>query len=315
MPIELHNVRMQQPFIAGTGTAEGLAALGVAAMTLLGRARQRHLEGQVRFVPAVGDAVLMEDRIALHLVATGNVRGVTITNDAADRTVDIDIYYRWLKRWGQEPAGVYLDMGDQGVIWVQPRDNGEFVQWLAHLSYDKTWKPPTPLELTAEVPVARWCQQDPRYTFGMPEQWQDPPSPQAFAQFAADYTAPLALRVFVGRVDGAWEAQLLVIEICGVDAREAFTEPQVMATEFVVAHDVHLVGPMYATNLGGQPAALFRGTISTSTGIVDVTYLHVIRNNTPFMIWYRVGGTVGDGSHERWLPHVHTMLSTWHWYI
>src|SRR6185436_9620564 len=82
MPIELHNVRMQQPFIAGTGTAEGLAALGVAAMTLRGRARQRHLEGQVRFVPAVGDAVLMEDRIALHLVATGNVRGVTITNDA-----------------------------------------------------------------------------------------------------------------------------------------------------------------------------------------------------------------------------------------
>ena len=314
MPIELHNVTMQQRsiFMAGNSATVGLAALGVSAMTMYGRARQQRLEGQVHFVEARGEATLMSDRMILHLVATGEVRGVRIKRDPAAQTMDYEIPYRLLQRWGTEPHGVYLDVFGQGVIWVQPQDNGEFAQWLAHLSHDKTWRPPTPLQLSAHVPVVGWCQHDPRFVFGLPAGWYDP-DPELVAPFARQL-APSALRAAVLTQDGDWEAQVFVIEIGGEDASLP-TDPEFMAADMAAGSVITPIGPIQSAELDGEFTVLSRGTSSTPGGTTDRTYVHVTRNGVHFMLWYGiVGGIVGDGSHERWLPDLHTMLSTWHWY-
>jgi hypothetical protein len=309
--VELHNVTMQQRFVAGNPSAVGLSALGVAAMTLYGRARQKSLEGQVRFMEATGDAVLMTDWIVLHLVATGSVRGVTIKHDPAAQSVDYEIPYAMLKRWGTEPYGLYLDVFGLGVIWLRPHDNGEFAQWLAHLSHNKTWRPPTPIDLTPKAPVVNWCQQDPRFTFGIPDGWGTP-NPYTLAQYAPNF-APNILRAAIITEVADWETQVFVIE-GGGEYANAPTDPESLAIDAGFTR-ITRIGPMQSTRLNGEPTILVRGTSSTATGVFDRTYTHTTHNGIHWLVWYGVvGGTLGDGSHERWLPHLYTMLATWHWY-
>jgi hypothetical protein len=315
VPVTLQNVQMRQRsvFVAGSPSTVGWAAAGVAAATLYGRSRQRRLEGQTRLVGASGEAVLMDDRLALRLVATDKLRRVKVTGDAASRTVDYEIPYRIIRQWGTDRRGVWLDVVGQGVMSVQPQDRGEFAQWFAHLSHEKTWRDPTPLEVTPQRPVVGWCQQDRRFVFGMPGGWVHP-TPQAFTEYARNF-APWTQRALIFIEDGDWEAQVLVFDLTGDQARDSPTEPELLAVECAAATSISPMGPIHLTNLDGQPAVLMRGVSSTWGGIVDRTYVHLNRHGVPYGIWYSVlGGAVGDGSHERWLPDFRTMLATWHWY-
>jgi hypothetical protein len=255
----------------------------------------------------------MDDRIALRLVATGGVRGVRLTNAVSDRTMEFEIPYALLTRWGQTRDGVYLDIFGRDVIWIQPSDNGELVQWLAHLSYEKTWKPPTPLDVEARLPIMGWCQQDPRYTFGMPDEWGNP-DPLAFAEYGRNFL-PSFLRSMVGLTVGDIEAQLIVVETGGEEARAMPSDVDGMATALASATNVHPIGAIRSLTIDGQPAVLMRGTSLTRDGVTDRTYVHVNRNGVYFIIWYGlVDDVAGSGNHERWFPAFETMLATWHWY-
>jgi hypothetical protein len=67
--------------------------------------------------------------------------------------------------------------------------------------------------------------------------------------------------------------------------------------------------------LDGDPAVLARAAKPTAEGVFDRTYGVVVHRGVLFALWYgAVGGTLQDGSHERWLPDFHSMLATWHWY-
>lgn len=315
IPVILENVRRQQRsmVIVGPASVVALSALGVAGMTLHARKRQKQLEGQVRYVPASGNVILLEDRIRLHLEGAGKAGRIRFTNDPASRTVDCDIPYGLIKRWGTEPKGVYLDVVGSGVIWLRPQDGGEFSQWLAHLSHGMTWSPPTPLELRQEVAWFDWCRQDSRFTFGIPEGWVNP-YPQALAQ-NAQQLRPHALRAGVVSADGDWEPQVLVIEVAGDDAQRS-TDIESMVIDCVAATNVSPIGPINTVSVGGQEGALLRGVSSTMGGVFDRTYVHTSRHGVHYVLWFGVlGGQVHDGSHERWLPHFHTMLATWQWLI
>ncbi len=315
MPVELHNVTMQQRpvFVAGNASTVGMAAMGVAAATMWGRARQKKLEGQVRWVPATGEVALTDDRVVLRLTATGKVPGVRITGDPAARTIEQEIPYGLLKRFGTERHGVYLDVFGQNAVWIQPQDRGEFTQWLAHLSYGKTWTDPAPVEVRQELAVADWCQ-DSRFVFGLPAGWVRPPAAGLGQQAAA--CAPWILRAAVCTELGDWEAQVLVMEVTGEDARNSPTDPVMMAAEFAAGTKITPLRPTQLYALDTTPGVMMRGMSSVAGASFDRTYVVVNRGGVPIVVWYTVvGGALGDGSHERWLPDFHTMLATWHWYV
>jgi hypothetical protein len=60
---------------------------------------------------------------------------------------------------------------------------------------------------------------------------------------------------------------------------------------------------------------LARAAKPTPEGVFDRTYGAVVHDGVLFALWHgAVGGTLQDGSHERWLPDFRSMLATWHWY-
>jgi hypothetical protein len=313
--IELSNVRMQPRslLVVGAPGEIGAAGIGIAMASLIGRVRRQRLEGQTRFVPASGDVALMNDRIRLRLAMTGGVRGVTLTNDPVDRTIDIQIPYALIKRWGNESAGVYLDVAGEGVIWLRPNDHGEFGQWLAHLSHGQTWIPPLHLAFLPEVETAGWCQQDQRFTFALPAGWTGPSDMRAFAEFSRQ-VHPLAIRAVVGDGNTEIEIQFIVFELVGGEPAPTDFDPEEMAAGFVAALGISPVGPLHIIDLGGTPATFVRSTAWTPEGPQERTWVSVIHNGIAFIMWYQVvGAQFGDGNHDRFMPELRTILATWRW--
>jgi len=317
LPVTLENVTSSargRTFIIGSTSLVAWAALGSAAMTVWGRARAAGLQGQIRMVPTSGEAALMDDRIILRVVVPVEVAGVRLRGDANSRSVNMEIPYRLVKQCGTDKAGVYLDVVGRGVLRLQPRDGGDFAQWLAHLSHNKTWQAPSPLELVAERQVVGWCQQDPRYTFGLPQQWV-----AANSGPLADYGRlfqPSVLRAGVLLDGGAWEAQVFVIENGPIQEFIPQPNPDSLAALLVAAIEIRSAGPVQIAAIGGETLALLRGTSETSDGTFDRCYGAFAHDGVLYALWYGVvGGTIGDGSYERWLPDFHSMLATWHWYV
>jgi hypothetical protein len=316
VPVTLENVTSTRPggmFVIGSSSLAAWATLGAAAMTLFGRARAASLEGQTRIVPATGDAVLMNDRIILRMVVEAEVGGVRLRGDAAARTVNLEIPYRLIRQCGTDQGSVYLDVVGRGVIRLQPRDSGDFAQWLAHLSYNKTWQAPSPLDLSMQRPVVGWCQQDPRFTFGLPQQWV-PVEPGPLADYGRLFY-PSALRSGVLLGVGEWEAQVLVIDNGPVQESLKTIDAESLAALLASATEISPIGSIQAAALGGETVALLRGTSVTSDGVFDRCYGAFAHGGVLYALWYGVvGGTIGDGSYERWLPDFHSMMATWHWY-
>lgn len=311
VPVTLGNVANQQRsiFMFGTPSTAAWAAFAAVAMRLYGDAKARGLEGKTITVAAQGEAILMDDRVEIRAVIDQRSGGLTLRNDAAQRTVDLEIPFRIVRSCGADQRGVWLDVVGRGAVWLQPKDKGEFGQWLAHLSYDRTWRPPQTLT-PAPGPVAGWCQQDPRYTFGMPAGWGAPPA-AALADYARLFQ-PSIIRCAVGLDAGQWEAQVFVIEDGPWDGP---VDGDSLAASILSATNINPAGSAQAINLGGDTAALVRGTSWSSAGQEERCYGAVVHGGTRFMLWYAtVGGAIGDGAYERYLADFHTMLATWHWY-
>jgi hypothetical protein len=316
IPVTLENVtsRSGGMFIIGSPSLAAWAMLGATAMTLWGKVKAAGMEGQTRLVPASGEAVLMNDRIVMRLVVPSEVSGVRLRGDAASRSVRLEIPYRLIRRCGTDQGGVYLEVVGRGIIRLNPGDRGDFAQWLAHLTFNKTWQQPSPLELRVDRPVVSWCQQDSRFTFGLPQRWV-PADPGPLADYGRLFQ-PSALRAGVLLDAGEWEAQVFVIEHGPVRELLPQADTESLAALLVSATDIFAEGPPQIGTLGGETVALLRGTSTTSEGIFDRGYGAFAHSDVLYALWYGVvGGTVGDGSHERWLPDFHSMMATWHWYV
>ncbi len=316
VPVTLGNVTSQRPaglIIAGSPSLAAWSLLGVAAARLYGGVRARQLEGQTISVPATGDAMLTDDCVVLRLVVAPQTGRTTLKGGVSDRSVDLEIPYRLIGRWGSEQRGVWLDVVGRGALWLQPHDRGEFGQWLGHLSHGKTWQPPTRVILRAEAAVVGWCQQDPRFTFGLPDRWVPAP-PEALASYGA-FFHPSVLRAGVLLPADQWEAQVFVIDNGPADAVGGADELS-LAAMLAAATDIVHNGPIEVTTLGGEPVALLRGySWDAEGGSNDRCYGALAHGGTSHALWYGVvGGALGDGGYETWLPHFRTMLATWHWY-
>ena len=301
-------------FFIGSSNAMAWAMLGVAAAAIHGQVRANSLEGKRLTVPATGEATLTDDRIELRLVIPTKVSGVTLRGDAASRAVNLDVPFRAIRSWGEDANNVRLDIIGRGAMQLRPRDRGEFKQWLAHLSYNKTWQPPTPVQIQAQVPIVGWCQQNPVFTFGLPQGWNAAP-PAYLADYARGFL-PSVVRAAVGLNAGRWEVQVFVIDDGSMQARGKDSTTESLAAMLAEATGISPIGPVQLATLGGEPLLLLRGTSWTAEGLVDRGYGSIVHRDTHYMLWYNiVDARVGDGSYEAWLPHFHTMIASWHWYV
>jgi hypothetical protein len=313
LPVTLQNVTSQQRriFVLGSPATVAWAMLGVAAMGMYGRAKASGLEGREVSVPASGEVVLTGDGIGLHVTAGSQAGGVQLRGDSATRSVDLEIPYRLVRRWGREPQGVWVEVVGRAAIWLHTAADQTLADWIAHLSHEKTWQPPLPLELPAPSAIGGWCQQDPRFTFAFPPGWNYFP-PAAFADYAGSF-APDVLRCGVGIDAGQWEVQVLVIDCGPAPANLTHPDPDSLAAALI--EGLNPPGATWSVTLDGEPAVLARVAKPTTEGIFDRTYGAIVHHGVLFALWYgTVGGTIGDGSHERWLPDFHSMLASWHWY-
>jgi hypothetical protein len=166
--------------------------------------------------------------------------------------------------------------------------------------------------MQVEAPVVGWCQQDPRFTFGLPDRWVPAPA-HALADYG-HYFHPSVLRACVILVAGDWEAQVFVIDNGPVDAGR-HTDEESLAAMLAEATNISPHGPIEVTAAAGEPVALLRGYSWPEAEAVDRCYGALAHAGTLYALWYGiVGGTTGDGSYETWAPHFRTMLATWHWY-
>jgi hypothetical protein len=287
--------------------------LAFAGMSLFNQARANNLEGKTITVPASGEATLTDDRIALNVMIPAKVSGISIKGDASSRSMNLEIPYRAIRSWDKDHGGVRLDLIGRGPMWLRPRDGGDFQQWLAHLSYNKTWQPPTPVQIQPQVPVVSWCQQDRQFTFGLPERWGAAP-PHFLADYARGFL-PSICRAAVGLDAGSWEIQVFVIDDGSLQARGRAANTESLAAMLAEVTNVSPIGPVQLTSLDGEPLLLMRGTSWTAEGLVDRCYGSIVHRDTHIMLWFNiVDARVGDGSYEAFLPHFHTMIATWHWY-
>lgn len=314
VPVTLGNVTStQRPmFMFGSGSAMAWSALAVLGMRLYGQAKAKSLEGKTLSVPAQGVATLLDGGIWLNLSVAGRVAGTTIRGGA--QTLELEIPYRLIRTWGADQRGVYLDLLKRGAMWLHPQDRGDFQQWLAHLAYGKTWVRPEPEEAKAEVPIVGWCQQDRRFTFGMPAGWGQPP-PEAWAISARNFL-PSTQVACIGMNAGQWEPQMVVVDIGLAQTDSSQDLVEALAADIAEASSITPKGGRQLLSLNGDPMVLTRGTsLTTTREWVDRGYGSVVHKGSQFLLWYNiVDASVGDGSYERWLPDLHSMIATWHWY-
>jgi len=313
LPFTLENVTSGQRRLVVLGSPSVLAwsMVGIAAMAMHGRAKARSLEGREVSVPASGEVVLTGDGLSLRVMTGSQVGGVQLRAGGSS-WVDLQIPYRLVRRWGREAHGVWLEVVGRGPIWLQTSADQDLAGWIAHLSQGRTWQPPIPMDLPGpSSAIGGWCQQDPRFTFGFPQGWDYFPR-DAFADFARSFTPDL-LRCGVGLDAGRWEVQVLVIDCGPASAHLPHADPESLSA--LLIEGLNPPGVISLVTLDGDPAVLARAAKPTAEGVFDRTYGAVVHDGVLFALWYgAVGGTLGDGSHERWLPHFHSMLATWHWY-
>jgi len=311
VPVTLGNVSSDSPGVIVFGGPWAL--LGVAAGRAYGRARAARLEGETVMAPASGEAVLTDDGVQLRLVVAPKVGRTTIRGGPSDRSAELHIPYRLIWRCGSDHRGVWLEVVGRGTMWLHPQDRGEFPQWLAHLSRGKTWQPPARVAIQASSPIAGWCQQDPRFTFGLPDRWVQAP-PHALADYGGLF-APSVLRCGVVATAGEWEAQVFVIDDGPVAAPGGRADEQYLAATLAEVPNISANGPTEVTTVDGEIAALLRSYSWQGGEAIERCYGALAHAGTMYALWYGVvGGTTGDGSYENWLPGFHTMLATWHWY-
>jgi hypothetical protein len=313
LPVTLENVTSQRPrmFVFGSSSMVAWAAVGIAAASMYGRTRAGAMEGRTVSVPADGEVIVMDDRIVLHLVAGTQAAGVSLRADLAARTFDLEIAFGLIRRFGVESAGVYLDVVGRGAIWLRTHDDLAMAQWLAHLTHGKTWQPPRTVEPTVHAPVVSWCQQDPRFTFGLPQGWAGAP-PQALTDFASLFL-PSVLRCGVLRDAGPVEAQVFVIDTGPASSQLERVDQESLGALLVDGMPTN--DGLQAANLGGEPVLLLRGLAADDAGFADRCLGAVVHNGILFALWYgTVGGRPGDGSYEASLPQFLSMLASWHWY-
>jgi len=300
-------------FFVGSQNTMAWSMLAVAGMALHAQAKAHSLEGKTISVPASGDATLTDDRVVLRLMIPAKVSGVSLRGDSSSRSVNLEIPYRAIQGWGKDGDNVRLDVVGRGPMWLRPRNAGDFQQWLAHLTYAKTWQLPTPVQIQVQTPIVSWCQQDAQFTFGLPERWNAAP-PQFLADYARGFL-PSIVRAAVGLDAGRWEIQVFVIDDGSLQARGRSANIESLDAMLAESTNLSPIGPVQLASLGGEPLLLLRGTSWTPEGLVDRCYGSIAHGDTHYMLWFNiVDAQVGDGSYEAWLPHFHSMIATWHWY-
>jgi hypothetical protein len=225
-----------------------------------------------------------------------------------------DLAYSTVRNWKATQQGLEIERVKFDPVRLRASDHDTLVQWFARLAEGHTWQPPVAEQLTAEREVAQWCQQDPRFTFGVPPGWEWPG--QAWMAMMGQRTPgrPIAA-LTTGYTDVYWNA--LVVELM----RDEYLNPEFVeeaADEVAaqIAGDMRgsVVGPIRILSLGGERTIAMRVS-GPPDDKRDVTYMFLTHNGAFFLVMYAVVGSVAtDGDYYICLPDVNTMLATWHWY-
>lgn len=293
-------IRERGLFVLGPPSVVAGALLGQVLGQGIAHRRARQLAAPQWRVVGQGEVILTDDQLV--------VRGVQGT--------DVHVPFRTITSWHRTAGGVELARVAWAPLRADVHHPKSFQEWFAYLATDKTWRPPvlaTP-ELSREI--VGWCQQDPRFTFGVPAGWSVA-DPAWLAGLTEDY-APGA-RVLAGarRFAPALTFNMFVMEVF---PNEELTPAMIeqtgdeVAAQMAAAVDGSFTDPLELMSLDGERATLFHITYPR-LGPADVAHFFVTHAGRLYKGAFFVGPTpAGDAPYREALVDLHGMLATWHWY-
>jgi hypothetical protein len=248
---------------------------------------------------AQADAVLTDDRVALTL----------------GRGERYELPYSTVKSWRTTRHGLEIERVKFSPVRLRSHDQESLVQQFASLAENHTWRPPVAEELAVEREVVGWCQQDARFTFGVPVGWVPPDAEWMAAMVRAVPGRPVAMVQLLDAGRTIWN--VLVAEL----SRDAYLNPEFVeeaadevAAQLAGSMRGNVIGPIRILSLGGERAIAMRVS-SAPDDPRDVTHIFFTHDGAFFAVLYAVVPSLaGDGGCEAHLPDLHTMLATWKWY-
>jgi hypothetical protein len=284
-------------FVLGPPSVVAAGLLGNAIGNAIGNARARRLAAPQWRIVGQGDVSLAADQLVARW--PGNV--------------DVSVPFRTITSWKATASGVEITRVGWAPLRVDTSDPQGFAGWFGYLANGKTWRPPVLQSLQVECPVVSWCQQDPRFTFGLPEGWLGA-TPDWFAR-AGQYMAPDRVVAAVCRYDGPIELTFWVVQKAQPDPRmtQAVIEQGAdeVAADMAMRSRGSFADPIELADVGGERATIFHLSRGAPDPLESV-HIFVTHDGGLYNGTLRVPSQ--DDQYRGAVHELHTMLATWHWY-
>jgi hypothetical protein len=294
------NVTLHQRglFVIGPPSVVAGALAGRAIGRQIARGRAvRMADAQWRVV-GYGEIVMLEDRIV--------VRQAT--------QFDVSVPFRTITSWEADRGGLTLYRAGWAPIRLHVNDPKSLREWFEYLAAGHLWRPPVLETVYATRPIEAWCQQDHRFTFGIPWGWFLG-DPEWLRSWEADY-APARVLAGVRRMELPSALLMMVLELPPDDE----INPDLIENhgDELAAHTAYFFGgafhdPIRLIDVDGTRAMLFH----VSRGYPDpmeVEQFYMLRGGRIFNGRYAVATPAGDEAYHSARPDFESMLATWHWY-
>jgi hypothetical protein len=306
-------------FVLGSPSLVAAALVGRAAGTAIGHARARRMAAPQWRSVGQGEVYL-------------DATGMRVRWDGTDITVP----YRTITGWQVIPQGLQIERVAWAALAVQVHDPGSFQQWFARLAEGQTWQPPTLTTLEASQEVVGLCQDDPRFTFGLPAGFA-PSDPQWLA--GKQQQSPGRIVASVNQLIGddvgvcfwVMEMPLSLFSADEVSPQTVVEKPEEVAAAMAYAGGTPFTDPVELVTLGGERASTFHlsfvGPEPKEHEYVFVTHHGTFYLGT-FTLWPNVPNIEGVDAATRqdWQARLallrvarredfHTMLATWRWTV
>lgn len=228
---------------------------------------------------------------------------------------DISVPFRTIVRWDPAPSGISIQRVGWAPLAFSVNDPQSFHEWFRYLATGHTWKPPVLERPQQKGPIVEWCQQDRRFTFGIPEGWvlgeRD-----WLAWWEEDY-APARVIAGIRRFEGPAALVMLVLEV--PPNKELNPETIERHADELAAYMAIWFGgtfddPIRIVDLDGDRAVLFHLSRRSGPEPMEVDHFFVVHGQQVFSGRFAGTSPTGDAEYQRARPNWDSILATWHWY-
>lgn len=164
--------------------------------------------------------------------------------------------------------------------------------------------------------IVGWCQQDLRFTFGVPEGWSVA-DPEWLAGLTEDYAPGACVIAGARRFTPTLTLNMFVMEIFPNEELTPATIEQTadeVAAHMAMSAGANFTDPVELIDLDGERATRFHLTYPR-LGPAEVAHFFETHRARLYKGAFFVGPTpTGDARYREALPDLNSMLATWHWH-